>query len=312
MAAADAGAESVPLHRRPLHPGHWKTPHRALRSSAPSRDQAKRADVDVGAWSGIGYGLAAGSTRSFRSSRRTGASSSSSRGRRPSTAPLSIAVLPLRVRADREELESVVAKAQAPSGILSPYLVLEHGPRSSSRARRRTSGAHGARASSSPSCSAAATQRSCGPSFTTWPGMITSSGGGAPARRDRAPAPTGAVSGLARYRRRELEAASSGSPVSWAIAPLGVSPGLSLVGRYGCQGRRSPVACQRPPTNRASSARRSRERRARRMLDAPLTPGHLRSRTDAGCTRARAITPLRSRASDAPAMFTAAFDIRYP
>jgi hypothetical protein len=43
--------------------------------------------------------------------------------------------------------------------------------------------------------------------------------------------PTGAVSGLARYRSGDLGTAKAPS-VAWSIAPLGVAPGLSLMATF--------------------------------------------------------------------------------
>jgi hypothetical protein len=185
------------------------------------------------AWSGAGFGIAAGEYALIPIVQQPWKRQEQAvLGTVSFYLPASIAVLPLAVRADDEELETGVAKAWTRDGVLSPCLVLERAEELLEHAAANEA-AHTSLVEHIVTITLTA-----GYAAVLWalfhdPGGLVLNGVGALAigEAEILTVPTGAVSGLARYREGDLRPANA-PHVAWTLAPLGVGPGLSLLATF--------------------------------------------------------------------------------
>jgi hypothetical protein len=196
-------------------------------------DQARYAHTWTVAWSGIGFGLAAGqyglAALATEPSKRQ---ENVVAGTVSFYLPASIAVLPLSARSDADELETRVALAWTNQGVMSPCLALAR----AEELLQHTADDEAAHASIFQH--ALTITLSAGYGAVLWVlfhdvGGLLLNGIGAVVIGEAQifTVPTGAVSGLARYRSGDL-GASTPPKVTWSLAPLGVGQGLSVVGTF--------------------------------------------------------------------------------
>ncbi len=196
-------------------------------------DQARYAHTWTLAWSVIGVGIAAGeyglmALPQAASKRQEDAVVGTS----AFYIPLSIAVLPLAVRADDEALERRVAMSQTASGVMSSCLVL---------ARAEELFAHTAANESERTAVLPHVFNvvlDAGYAGVLWllfrdPGGVVFNGVSAVALGEAQilTLPTGAVGALERYKRGEL-ARPGASPVAWSLGPAPVGTGVSVVATF--------------------------------------------------------------------------------
>jgi hypothetical protein len=206
---------------------------------ATMRDQASRAKTWTWTWSGIGFGLAAGQYSLMAIVPANKRFQQAFEGTAALYLPASLAVMPLRVRADDETLERFLADTEVtgPDGQthgMAPCVRLARAEEllvsSAEDESLHTnwfqhtltivlSGAYAA---------------VLGVAFKNVADVIVNGGGALVlGELQLLTSPTGAASALERYRRGDIGAAPAApARVSWALAPLGAAPGVSLVGRF--------------------------------------------------------------------------------
>ncbi len=202
---------------------------------ATMRDQASRAKTWTWTWSGIGFGLAAAQTSLMAVVPANKRFQQGFEGAASLFIPASIAVLPLRVRADDETLERFLADTEVNGHGMAPCVRL-------ARAEELLiSSAHDESLHTNwfqytlAAVLSGAYAAVLGVAFKNTADVIVNGGGALVLSELQVmTTPTGAVSALERYRRADLGAATPASAphVSWTLAPLGTAPGVALVGRF--------------------------------------------------------------------------------
>jgi hypothetical protein len=196
------------------------------------RDQAARAKTWEWAWSGIGYGLAAGQYALVPLMPPEHRLEQALEATVALYLPASIFVLPLRVRKDDAILEQMLDRATAPGGVMSPCLALRR-----AEELLLTSAADEALRTGAIQQTVALVL-SAGYTAFLWfafqyvPGVIMSGGGAFVVSEIQIfTTPTGAVKGLERYKKGDVTL-DAPPKVSWTLAPMSGGAGLAVVGTF--------------------------------------------------------------------------------
>jgi len=201
---------------------------------ATMRDQASRAKMWTWAWSGVGFGLAAGQYSLMAVVPANKRFQQAFEGTAALYLPASIAVMPLQVRADDETLERFLADTEVDGHGIAPCVRLERAE------ELLESSAHDEALHTNWLQHTLTIVLSGGyaavlaVAFKNVADVIVNGGGALILGELQLwTSPTGAVSALERYRRGDIGTAAATAPrVSWTLAPLGVAPGVALVGRF--------------------------------------------------------------------------------
>jgi hypothetical protein len=197
------------------------------------RDQASRADAWRWSWSGIGLGLAAGQYALIPLYPRDKLFEQLFLGTASLYIPLSLAVFPLQIRRYDDILERAAADAEASQSHMMPCLVLDHAEELLMRAAKDEAQLTGTFMQVTTLALSAGYTAIIAVAFRDLGGTILNGGGAfVVGELQIFTTPTGAVKALDRYRRGDLGSPSAPPRVSWSVGPLGVAPGLAVVGRF--------------------------------------------------------------------------------
>jgi hypothetical protein len=202
------------------------------------REQAARAKTWEWAWSGIGYGLAAGQYGEILLLPPERRLEEAIEATATLYLPLQVFLFPLRVRGDEVTLEEMVGRATAPGGVMSPCLVVARAEELLEHSARDEAMHTNALQHVTTLVLSAGYVAFLWFAFKYLPDVILNAAGAVGlGEAQLLTAPTGAVRALERYRLGDLH--TDAPRVSWTVAPLGVAslgggvtPGLSIVARF--------------------------------------------------------------------------------
>jgi hypothetical protein len=195
-------------------------------------DQASRARLWTWAWSGTGFGLAAGQYALIPLVPGDKRFEEAFEATAALYIPAGIAVLPLRVRGDRETLEQFLADTETPAGPMAPCLRVERAEELVALSADDEAAHTSALQHVITIVLSAGYAAILGFGFKDGIGMAWNGGSAVVlGEAQLLTSPTGAVSALERYRRGDL-GTTPPPRVSFSVAPLGVAPGVAVVARF--------------------------------------------------------------------------------